>query len=434
VRKRPLGKTGLEVSELALGTWGVSGDGYGAVVEAEAERVIERAVALGITLFDTADVYGGGEMERRLGKLLKQPSTTASRDQPAAAGPTAVPAPAVGTVVPARPGIPRPPLRPPPPTVPRRPDAIPGAPRPGTDAKPGGNSSGSAAAGPGTGAGAATGMRAGTASASATGAGTAAAAGAGSAAGAAAETSPALESPPSCVVTKIGTDLEEGRKRFDAKYLRGAIERCQERLGRERLDVVLLHNPTLSGLSAGEAVDLLKELRTKGTVRAWGVSTGSVEVARSAIERGAEVLELAYNVFAARDLHELAAEISAAGTGVLARSILAHGLLAGQWSADREFYAGDHRVERWQPAELKRRIAQLDALRPLVTGSVHSLRALAVRFALANHLVSSVVLGPRTVAQLEQLVRDAGAGPPYLRDTALADLTNRLKAVGVRVS
>jgi aryl-alcohol dehydrogenase-like predicted oxidoreductase len=389
--------------------------------------VIERAVALGITLFDTADVYGGGEMERKLGKLLKQPSTTASRDQPAAAGPTAVPAPAVGTVVPARPGIPRPPLRPPPPTVPRRPDAIPGAPRPAIHSKPGGNSSGSAAAG--AGAGAATGTGTGTGSATAAGAGSAAATGA-----AGAETSPALESPASCVVTKVGTDLEEGRKRFDAKYLRGAIERCQERLGRERLDVVLLHNPTLSGLSAGEAVELLKELRTKGTVRAWGVSTGSVEVARSAIERGAEVVELAYNVFAARDLHELAAEISAAGTGVLARSILAHGLLAGQWSADREFYAGDHRVERWQPAELKRRIAQLDALRPLVTGSVHSLRALAVRFALANHLVSSVVLGPRTVAQLEQLVRDAGAGPPYLRDTALADLTNRLKTVGVRVS
>ena len=67
MRKRPLGNTGLLVSELGLGTWGLSGDGYGPVAEAEQEGVIERALALGITLFETADSYALGGMEKKLG-------------------------------------------------------------------------------------------------------------------------------------------------------------------------------------------------------------------------------------------------------------------------------------------------------------------------------------------------------------------------------
>src|SRR6185503_14102101 len=114
----------------------------------------------------------------------------------------------------------------------------------------------------------------------------------------------------------------------------------------------------------------------------------------------------------AADLHLMAGEVSESGVGVLARSVLAHGLLAGHWSAEREFYPGDHRAERWTPAELKQRLAQLEALRPVVTGPVHSLRAAALRFVLSNQIVSSAILGPRSAAQLEQLVREAGTAPP----------------------
>ena len=39
-----MGKTGLRVSEMSLGTWGLSGDGYGAVDDATQDRVLRRAV------------------------------------------------------------------------------------------------------------------------------------------------------------------------------------------------------------------------------------------------------------------------------------------------------------------------------------------------------------------------------------------------------
>src|SRR4051812_20248693 len=70
MRKRPLGKTGLVVSELAIGTWGLGGEAYGKVEEGDAERVIRRAVDMGFSLVDTADSYGAGRMEMVIGKVL----------------------------------------------------------------------------------------------------------------------------------------------------------------------------------------------------------------------------------------------------------------------------------------------------------------------------------------------------------------------------
>ncbi|HEY4116320.1 MAG TPA: aldo/keto reductase, partial [Byssovorax sp.] len=173
MRCRPLGKTGLEVSELALGTWGLSGDAYGPVSEAQAQGVIARALTLGVTTFETADVYGGdGAMEATLAAHL--------------------PASAI-------------------------------------------------------------------------------------------------------VVTKIGTDRAASppRKSLDPTFLRVSFEKCAERLKKKPVDVVLLHNPSMPTLDAGAATAFLRELKKRGLVRAWGVSAGTVAVAREALHQGAEVLELA---------------------------------------------------------------------------------------------------------------------------------------------
>ena len=70
MRTRALGKTGLRVSELALGTWGLSGDAYGPVDEREQERVLSRALEMGVSLIDTADAYGDGRMERAVGRAV----------------------------------------------------------------------------------------------------------------------------------------------------------------------------------------------------------------------------------------------------------------------------------------------------------------------------------------------------------------------------
>lgn len=69
MRRRPLGKTGINVPELALGTYGLSGDGYGPVAPEAARATIAKALDMGMTLFETADAYGAGKMEALLGEV-----------------------------------------------------------------------------------------------------------------------------------------------------------------------------------------------------------------------------------------------------------------------------------------------------------------------------------------------------------------------------
>src|SRR5262249_19763097 len=64
---RPLGSEGLVVAPIGLGCMGMS-EFYGESDSAEATRTLRRAAELGVTLFDTADVYGRGENERLVGK------------------------------------------------------------------------------------------------------------------------------------------------------------------------------------------------------------------------------------------------------------------------------------------------------------------------------------------------------------------------------
>jgi aryl-alcohol dehydrogenase-like predicted oxidoreductase len=312
VRTRPLGKTGLRVSELALGTWGLSGDGYGPVDESEQERVLTRALEMGVSLVETADAYGGGRMERLVGRAI------AGR----------------GEIV---------------------------------------------------------------------------------------------------IVTKGGVDrtTAPARKRFDGAFLRASVERSLKRLGREWIDVYLLHNPQASTLASVESIDTLLELKREGKIAHWGVSAGDIEVGRAALRRGAEVVELAYNLLQSSDLHRLAGEVIVAGAGVLARSTMAYGLLAADWPKDHEFGAGDHRAERWTKPEFARRIEQVAAFRFLVQGDVPTMRAAAVRYVLSSSLVTSAVLGPRSVTQLEDVVREVGIGPLYLRDAALARIPRALESIGI---
>jgi aryl-alcohol dehydrogenase-like predicted oxidoreductase len=69
MRYTRLGKTDLNVSVLALGTWAFGGD-WGSFDKADADSAIDSALGSGITLFDTAQGYGFGAAERLLGESL----------------------------------------------------------------------------------------------------------------------------------------------------------------------------------------------------------------------------------------------------------------------------------------------------------------------------------------------------------------------------
>src|SRR5207249_10447963 len=71
-----LGQTALEISEIGFGAWGIGGASAGAVSygptdDGESLRALRRAFDLGVTFYDTADLYGHGHSEQLIGAAFR---------------------------------------------------------------------------------------------------------------------------------------------------------------------------------------------------------------------------------------------------------------------------------------------------------------------------------------------------------------------------
>jgi len=69
---RILGKTGIKVSEIGYGAWGIGGAMWQGSKDDESLRALHRAIDLGLNFIDTALVYGEGHSENLVGKLMKE--------------------------------------------------------------------------------------------------------------------------------------------------------------------------------------------------------------------------------------------------------------------------------------------------------------------------------------------------------------------------
>mgnify|MGYP002673960934 CR=1 FL=1 len=72
MRYKAFGKTGLEVSELCLGTWGIGGAGWDQNPEETKMDAIRASFEQGVNIFDTAPAYNAGAAERILGETLEK--------------------------------------------------------------------------------------------------------------------------------------------------------------------------------------------------------------------------------------------------------------------------------------------------------------------------------------------------------------------------
>ena len=318
MRTRTLGHSGIEVSEIGIGTWGLSGEAYGPIEPGIARATLESAIGSGATFVETAACYGPeGAVETMIGEVLRDRGRECA-----------------------------------------------------------------------------------------------------------------------FVSTRLGVDRESSngmpQKRFDTTRLTAMAEASLRRLGTDHVDAFLLHNPLAVTLGGSYAMDALRALRDSGKTRLIGVSVGSLDSARMALKHGIDVLELPYNLLYPRLLHAIAPDLATSRVGIIARSPLAYGLLADTWAADRRFADHDHRVDRWAPAELAKRVRQREAVRHLVHDEIKTLREAAVRFVLSNHLVNVVVIGARTPSQAEENSHLADT-LPYLPGADLAGIGGKLDAAGIEV-
>jgi aryl-alcohol dehydrogenase-like predicted oxidoreductase len=224
------------------------------------------------------------------------------------------------------------------------------------------------------------------------------------------------------LITRVG-QVESGDRvlaQFDAIAVGPAIDLSLERIGREWIDVVLLHNPPDAALTNDRFARGLGAAMASGKVRSWGVSTSSLDGARVAIKLGAQVICLPFNALAPDDVEELMPMLKEQGVALFARSPLAYGLLGGNVTTSTKFAAGDHRADRWTEASLAARLDRVATLKTFAKDG--DVADLALRCVLANPFVTAALVGARTPDQIRHAARASKDGPPYLENATLKQI------------
>jgi aryl-alcohol dehydrogenase-like predicted oxidoreductase len=292
MKSRPLGKTGFKVSEIGFGGWGIGGNGfgnsYGITDDDNSIAALHAALDAGVTLIDTADVYGHGHSEALIGRVLKER----------------------------------------------------GGKRP-------------------------------------------------------------------VVVTKGGVNFYRPDGGIETDWtpysIAHAVQRSIERLACESLDVFLLMNPPVELLDRWKTWETLEALQKAGKIQHFGVSVGDHEDGTWLLKQNypVAVLEVPYSLFfqgASVDLFPLARKRK---VGIIAREPLANGFLTGKYGPSPNFPDGDMRrsLSAGYPEAMYEVGRRLDFL---ADGTGRTKAQSALRFALDQEGISSVVVGMKTVEQVEE--------------------------------
>ena len=72
MRYRELGRSGLRVSEIGYGAWGIGASSWVGATEDESVRALHRAIDLGVNFIDTALAYGRGHSEKLVGQVVRE--------------------------------------------------------------------------------------------------------------------------------------------------------------------------------------------------------------------------------------------------------------------------------------------------------------------------------------------------------------------------
>lgn len=190
---------------------------------------------------------------------------------------------------------------------------------------------------------------------------------------------------------------------FSAAYLRKALEASLRRLKTDYIDVYLLHSPAIEVIRCKEVMLTLQAFKKEGKVICFGVSARSPQDALEAIQgQGFSVIEVNFNLIDQRALEiglfEEAAEKKA---GVIVRTPLVFGFLAGGLKADKKFEKGDHRAN-WPREQLERWAAAPELFSFLLENRKASFAQIALRFCLDFASVSTVIPGMLNVNQVSE--------------------------------
>lgn len=229
------------------------------------------------------------------------------------------------------------------------------------------------------------------------------------------------------ISTKFGYDIysgqerkghEERRQNFSPEFIRLALQKSLERLETDYIDLYQIHNPRMSVITDVKVFETLEDLRKEGKIRFYGVALGPaigwLNEGLTAMKTTDSVsLQTVYNMLEqepSREFFNVARERDA---GILVRVPHASGLLDGKFAPNTNYSNDDHRSYRMREWLLKG-YEKMGALKFLSEDKNRTLAQAAIKFALAEKSVSSVLPTITNLADLEE----------YAKASDLEDLTD----------
>lgn len=224
------------------------------------------------------------------------------------------------------------------------------------------------------------------------------------------------------VVSKFGHSIDRSTRqmtgpRFEPDYVRASIRESLARLGRDYVDVMLLHLNELPIEDAGSVFETLESLRNAGHIRSYGWSTDfPARVEAFAKHPGFSTVQHSMNVFF--DAPTMCRTAAAHGLTQLIRSPLGMGILSGKFSDGRMVPLDDVRSASpdWQGyfrdgrprAEL---VAQIEMIYDLLTAGGRTLAQGALCWLLAKGNNVLPIPGAKTVKQAIENASAMDHGP-----------------------
>lgn len=230
--------------------------------------------------------------------------------------------------------------------------------------------------------------------------------------------------PDTLIATKLGVAIDEKSKQLtgnesDPKSVLPAIEESLMRLGRDRIDLLLLHLNSLSVAEAENIFDEVEKAVQSGKVRSYGWSTDfSKSAAAFAARPNFSTIEHAMN--AIYDAPGMQSVVRQTGLTALIRSPLAMGLLSGRFDAGHTLRPDDVRATTAPRTDYfkggranPKFLSKLDAIRELLTTDGRDLIQGALGWLWAKGDRNIPIPGAHTVKQMEGITQalDFGALP-----------------------
>ena len=290
---RILGKTGLKVSEIGYGAWGIGKGAWVGASDDESVKALHRSIDLGLNFIDTALAYGDGHSERLAGQLLKARSETIH---------VATKIPPKNWQWPARPGVP---------------------------------------------------------------------------------------------VTET----------FPAEHVIACTEESLANLGSESIDVQQFHVWSDEWINQGDWLEAVQKLKEQGKVRFFGVSINDFqpENAIKLVETGVvDTVQVIYNIFEQNPEDRLLPACERHRVGVIVRVALDEGGLTGKITPNTRFEEGDFRNDYFRADRKQEVYKRVQNIASDLDIPPDQMAELALRYVLSHPAVSTVIVGMRTVGNVER--------------------------------